>query len=482
MLLACIPAEAGDLKLFSLFGDHAILQRGKPVPVWGWAKPGEMVTVEFINQKVQATADAEGRWRVSLTAMEANSTPAALTVRTASGEFLAANDVLVGEVWFCSGQSNMAETVGTTVNAKEEVARGAQPLLREYRSPPRSVAEKPAADCAGQWKVANASTVKGFSGTAYYFGHALQEKLGVPVGLITSAVGATRIESWISRAAVAERPAMAKSLAALDKEYADYQTALMAFQAANPDPNTAVDPAAEPKAPYFGKNFRASLYNAQIAPHAGTAIRGFAWYQGEANRGDTDYLKKLTTLIESWRKDWNDPALPFFIVQIAPFDYKGAHRSPEIWEAQTRALTLPATAMVVTLDVGDLGNIHPPNKKPIGERLALQAMQKVYGKKEIVADSPLYASHTIANGKIAITFKNPGGGLVSRDGAALTWFTIAGADGIFTPAEAVISASDRVLVSSPQVPEPKSVRFAWSNIAQPNLMNKAGLPAGAFRQ
>jgi len=485
-LTAVTTPLLAKLKLAPVFQDHAILQAGVPVPVWDWADPGQVVEVSFDKHTAKATAGSDGRWQVSLPVLPVSANPGELTVRTANGETLKATDVLVGEVWFCSGQSNMAETVATSATAKEEAARPEQPLVREFRTPPKTASLDPQTDCAGEWKIAGPTTIKQFSATAYYFAHKLQNELHVPVGLITSAVGATRIESWISRNGYAADLRLAKSLAELDKQIAAYRAGTFVPPQRALAPGEVATPAPAPDAPPRGplgayKGIPSSLYNSQISPHAGTAIRGFLWYQGEANRGDANYILRLSTLIKSWRADWKNDTLPFYVVQIAPFDYKGADRSPEMWEQQALVLTLPHIGLVTTLDIGDLKNIHPPRKREVGERLANLALKKVYGRENLVAESPLYASHKVESGSIQITLNNAGGGLASRDGQPLTWFTIAGEDGVYVPAEAQILGTATVRVSSPQVPAPKNVRFAWGNMAEPNLMNKEGLPAAAFR-
>ncbi|MEI6491470.1 MAG: sialate O-acetylesterase [Verrucomicrobiota bacterium] len=479
-------ADSAALRLFAAHGDHAVLQRDKPIPVRGWATPGEKVTVSFADHEAIATAGPDGAWSVILPALPASTEPRTLTARTAA-ETVTAKDILVGEVWFCSGQSNMAEFVKRSITAPEELARPPQPLIRHFRTNPKTFAREPKNDLDGRWFETNPTTLADalYTSVPYYFARNLSVGLGnIPVGVIVSAVGATRIDSWMSREALASEPKLARAVS-------DYEKQLAALDAPAPDSTPTPTPTPAPGVPtpaptpdprVLSKNLPTSLHNAQVAPLEGIPVRGFVWYQGEANRGDATYFYKMRALLNSWRKAWKQEDLPFLFVQIAPFDYKNRPEpSPEMWETQTRFLSVPGTAMVVTLDVGDLADIHPRRKREVGERLANQALSKVYHIPNIVADSPLYASHRVDGSTIAVTFRDVGSGLVSRDGSPLTWFTIAGADGRFVPAQAVIQGKDIVIVSSPEVASPVSVRFAWDNKAEPNLMSHEGLPAGSFR-
>jgi sialate O-acetylesterase len=479
-------ADPAALRLFAAHGDHAVLQRDKPIPVRGWATPGEKVTVSFANNEATATAGSDGSWSVVLPALPVSSEPRTLTARTAT-ETVTAKDILVGEVWFCAGQSNMAEFVKRSITAPEELARPPQPLIRQFRTNPKLFARDPQTDLEGRWFETNPTTLADalYTSVPYYFARNVSTGLGnVPVGVIVSAVGATRIDSWMSREAIASEPKLARAVS-------DYEKQLAALDAPAPATTPTPTPTPVPGSPtpaptpdprVLSKNLPTSLHNAQVAPLEGIPVRGFVWYQGEANRGDATYFYKMRGLLNSWRKAWNAPDLPFLFVQIAPFDYKNRPEpSPEMWETQTRFLSVPGTAMVVTLDVGDLADIHPRRKREVGERLANQALSKVYHIPNIVADSPLYASHRIEGSTIVVTFRDAGSGLVSRDSAPLTWFTIAGADSRFVPAQAEIKGKDTVIVSAPEVASPLAVRFAWDNKAEPNLMSREGLPAGSFR-
>lgn len=478
------PALAADLRFFSGFGSGAVLQREMPAPVWGWAGPNAEVTVSFAGQKLAAKADDSGHWLVEFQPLAANATGADLTA-TAAGETVVSRDVVVGEVWFCSGQSNMADHVGRSTTIAQELARPVNASVRHFRSDAKAVATSPQREVSGQWLSASPTMLQdaSVSAVAYYFARRLNEELKVPVGVIVSAVGATNIQSWL--------PATA-----FDLDYADDPNNRMLARLRDDKPfekdgkrltnggYKAQLELIESGELTLNKGIATSLYNAQVAPHAGTAIRGITWYQGEANRGDAmRYYTYLHALVDSWRAAWKRPELPFYFAQISAYNYNGkdTDRSAEIWEAQTYTLKVPNTAMVVTHDIGDLGDIHPPNKKPVGERLALQALNKVYGRKDVLADSPRYLSHAVDGDAILVKFRDVGDGLKSSDGKPLSWFTVAGKDGVFVPAEAQIVAPDTVRVAAVGVAKPTNVRFAWDNTAQPNLANSAGLPAAAFR-
>jgi len=448
-----------------IFGDHMVLQRDRPVAVWGNASPGEKVTVLFSGQTKKTTASAEGTWRVDLDPMPASRDPRTFTVR--GDNALNFSDVLVGEVWFCSGQSNMEKQLGPrggqkpTDNFQEEIKQADHPLLRLYQVPRFG---KPSDKVTGlRWLACTPETIASteFSAVGYFFGREIQRDLDVPVGLIHSSYGGTRIESWLPPAAF-ENPGLRG-------------------QPGGPGDSSFKDTSAT------------VLYESMIAPFAPFSLRGFIWYQGESNlmSGDTAiYSLKLRTLIESWRSAWAQPEAPFNYVLIAPFHYSKRDKDrirltdeglPLFWQAQIAALTIPRTGIVSTTDItSNPKDIHPTNKRDVGLRLARLAMAGTYGRTKFVAQSPRYISMKRSSENITLNFDNIGKGLSTRDEKPLDSFLIAGADQQFVPATAVIKRN-KVVVSNETVKNPVAVRFGWTETANPNLVNSAGLPALPFR-
>lgn len=453
-LLMSQPARA-EVTLPTILGSHMVLQRDVPCPIWGWAEPGEVVTVEFAGQQLATKADGQGNWLVRLQPLKASAEPQTLTVR--GKNTVALEDILVGEVWICSGQSNMEWTVRESHPAEEFGVLGAYPQLRHIKidhtpafEPQKDVPSK------GGWTPCTPQYVGGFTAVGYYFARRISEELGVPVGLIGANWGGLRIEPWIP-------PVGFRQVPELKQEYTD---------------KLATYPL---KIEHYHQTPLA-VYNGMIHPLLPVAIRGALWYQGESNNGEgLLYFEKMKALIAGWRAVWGNPDLPFYYVQLAPFENKGdPTKLAELWEAQTAALTIPHTGMVVTNDIGNLKNIHPKNKHDVGRRLALWALAKTYGQSSLVYSGPLYKEARLEGRQIRISFDHVGSGLVARDGQPLTWFQIAGTNGKFIEAQAEIDG-DTVVVHSDSVTEPKFVRFAWSQLAQPNLANKEGLPASAFR-
>jgi sialate O-acetylesterase len=492
-VLLCNISPAFALFVPHVFGDHMVLQAGMPVPVWGWAEPGEEITVRFAGQEKHATAgEAEpapttrsasptaglGRWQVELDPLKVSAQPGELTI--SGKESVAFKDVLVGEVWLCSGQSNMQKPVGTwrgqpvpTIDSEHELAEAKYPLIR-LMNEEISNAETPSPDIDVTthskqdypWKgwvactPASLDEVK-FSAVGYFFARKLFEELNVPIGMIEATAGGTHIEGWTPASGFAADPALV-----------DF-----------------VQAAQTPKVRFHGTSI-STLYNGMIHPIVPFALRGVLWYQGESNLLEKDgavYANKQAALINSWRAAWGRE-LPFYFVQLPPLLYSARaslqdvpDAEPIFREAQAAALALPHTGMVVTTDIGALKNMHPPHKKEVGERLALWALPNDYGKK-IEPSGPMYRSGSIEHEgyKAVLHFDHVDGGLVSSDGKPLDWFTTAGDDGKYYPAKAEISG-DAIVITCPQVPEPKTVEFAWDEKAMPNFFNKAGLPAVPFR-
>ena len=492
LLLALSLASTAQAKvtLASLFADHAILQREKPVPVWGWADPGEKVTVSFAGQKKEVKGDAHGKWIATLDPLQASAHPQELIV--AGSNTLRIKDVLVGEVWLCSGQSNMGLTVSRALNAKKEIAEANEPLIRMYtvQSGP---ATTPQEQCLGPWQLTTPANVPSFSATAYFFGRHLFADLKVPIGLINSSVGGTAIEAWTSMEAMRGQRELQKTLQSWDDAIAQYEkpenqakneAALAQWKA-----NTSKDKSSRPPT-LIGRsptdtNRPANLFNGKIAPLIPFAIRGAIWYRGESNSGKGPlYAVQLPLLIKDWRSRWREE-LPFAWVQLPNYLKKiDAPQGPATWarlrEAQAKTLSVANTGMTVNLDIGEEGNIHPQNKQEIGRRLSLWARAKVYGEK-IPYSGPLYESHEIKGSEITIHFQHTNGGLKTSDGAKeLQGFAIADEAQNWRWAKAIIQG-DSVVVSSPEIKQPAAVRYAWANNPNVNLVNGADLPAGPFR-
>jgi sialate O-acetylesterase len=457
-----------------------VLQRDTAVPVWGRGDPGEPVTINFNGQTVTAIADADGKWLAKLAPMVAGG-PFSMTITGKNTILL--EDVLIGEVWFCSGQSNMAFRLDSVTDASGEVAQANHPLIRHFETS-RIVAASPQFTVSGSWNVCRPETAKAMSAVAYYFGRKLQQDLdNVPVGLIHSSWGGTGAEVWVPKE-VLERDADFKAiLESWNELVAEY-----------PQVKKVVDEArkqgkfrskVEPKGAPRSRDTPSGGYYGMVVPHLPFAVRGVIWYQGEGNAGRAHQYRKLfPALIRSWREAWGRPELPFLFVQLPNIDRKKPPQPPEwpeLREAQLMTVkSVSGTAMAVTIDVGDPHNLHPADKKPVGERLALAAEGMVYRKGNPDYCGPLYQEASFDGGKAVIRFAFSADGLEAKGGSGLKGFVLAGADKVFVPAEAVIEKG-QVSVSSPQVPEPVAVRYAWADNPDANLYNKTGLPASPFR-
>ncbi|MCP4645194.1 MAG: sialate O-acetylesterase [bacterium] len=494
-------AHAADLKLPAIFSDHAVLQQKAPVPVWGWGEPGATVSVAIDGKAKSATVDGDGRWRVDLSSMKAGG-PYELTVSSGTQQIVL-TDILIGEVWLASGQSNMQWSIKRTDNWEEVVANADNDSIRFAmvfrRSSPLPIDDlngiTPWAACTSD-ALTDCYNGEGFSAVSYYYAKYLQEALGVPVGVINTSWGGTRIEPWTPPTGFDEVPAL-KSISDMIRlntpgspEFnAMLSDGIAKVEAWLPEAKKAFETGAFPPAlPAVAsssaiKNHGSptALYNAMVAPLVPYANRGFIWYQGESNRGEgMAYRDKMEALIKGWRSVWNDKDLACYFVQLAPFRYGGDPLAlPEIWEAQTATLELKGTGMAVINDIGDLDDIHPTNKDDVGKRLALLALKKTYGQRKVVCDSPLFDKFKVKGNTLRVHFKHAKG-LTTRDGAAPSRFTIAGPDGVYRAANAVIDDAT-VLLTADGVDTPVAVRFAWDQCAEPNLMNEAGLPADAFR-
>jgi len=467
-VLVASSIAVADVRLASVFGDHMVLQRELSAPVWGWAEPGEKVTVTLGEQTKQAEADKDGRWQVKLDALKANNEGQTLTV--AGNNTIELKDVLVGEVWICSGQSNMEWTLGNSLNADEEVAAANHPQIRLFDVPGHTTSPLPKDTCPGSWKICQPDSARGFSAVGYFFGRRLQQELKVPIGLVGSNWGGTRIEPWTSPAGFHSVPELT--------EIADQVDAY--------DETTKVE-GGSPSA----------IYNAMIHPLAPFSMCGAIWYQGESNGNEGEsYYHKTQALVNGWRKLFN-PELAFYWVQLADFQQptdnpEGGDGWAKLREAQRKALNIKHTGMAVIIDIGQANDIHPRNKQDVGWRLAQWALHQTYGMTDLVPSGPLYKSHKVEGNAIRLTFDAVGGGLIvgKKEGleptqevkaGKLQRFAIAGADKHWHWADATIDGG-LVVVKSAEVAEPVAVRYAYSmNPVGANLYNKEGIPASPFR-
>ena len=465
LILLIYCSLSAQVHLPKVITSNMVLQREKPVAIWGTATPGEKITVTFAWQIKTAVTDTAENWMLKLDPMKASAEPRKMII-TGSGTIILDN-ILVGEVWLCSGQSNMeypldrktkkytAPETGEDISAKE-LAGEKNPLIR-FLYVERKLS--PILPTDG-WKDCNDSTLHYVSATGYFFAKELAEKLKVPVGIISSSWGGTRVEQWTPPASYEQSPLFKDTVAGK-------------------------------------KNFKidgmipGKMFEGMIKPLIPYTMKGLIWYQGESNlmiHDSTTFVAKTKLMLDTWKSLWKDESLRFYYTQISPYYYskrkdKLAHGSdllPYYWAAQAQCLAFPNSGMAVTTDlVDDLNNIHPSYKWEVGRRLSLWALAKDYDQK-VVYSGPLYKSMTVKKNSIELSFTQTGNGLISADSQTLTWFTIAGADRKFYPAEAVIKGN-KLIVRCKEVPNPVAVRFAWDETAMPNFCNKEKLPASPFR-
>lgn len=483
MLFAAVCSSWAEVSLPTVLAEHMVLQRDVPVHIWGTAAPGESVSVEFRGATRASQADNIGRWSVHLPPGEAGG-PFTLTVH--GQNTITLSDVLVGDVWVASGQSNMEFKVHQVVNAQAEVAAANHPRIRLFQVE-RNVSPYPLSDLkAKRWAECTPETVANFSAVAYFFGRHLEDQLHVPIGLIDSTWGGTPAEAWTSLDDLGRDAALMPVFAQWAHMSDDVERQMVEREQARKEAEKAAGPGTEPKPLPWAPNERlswmpAGLYNAMIAPLTPYAIRGAIWYQGESNAAPGRaplYAKLFQTLITDWRRNWAEGDFPFFFVQIANYKANPADDWPEVRDAQRQALSLVNTGMAVTIDIGTPDDIHPKNKQDVGMRLALAARAVAYGEK-LEYSGPLFRQATPLNNSLQVWFDHVGKGLVAK-GGELRGFEIAGPDEKFVPAQARIEGTT-VVVSSTAVPNPSHVRYGWSNNPDCNLFNADGLPASPFR-
>ncbi len=496
-LLALVAVAASpvlaEVKLPALFGDHMVLQSNAKDPVWGTADPGEQVTVSVGDQKATAAADSQGRWKVELGPLKPGG-PFEMTI--AGKNSITLHNVAVGEVWICSGQSNMEMAVGNgprawggVMNSAQEIAAGNFPMIRHF-AVKKAVAGQPQSDVQGQWLVASPQTVGEFTAVGYFFGRDLHQALGVPIGLIHTSWGGTPAEAWTRIATLAAEPELASIANKGSQGIADYPQLLEKFRgdlsqweaasrAAESEGKVAPSPPRLPNDPRSSSWRAGGLFNGMIAPLVPYRIAGAIWYQGESNADRAyQYRKLFSTMIQDWRSAWGEGDFPFLFVQLASFEDDGTW--PELREAQFMAWSLPNAGMATAVDIGEPHDIHPKNKQEVGRRLALAAEAIAYGKNVVYA-GPIYGSMKTEGSAIRVIFKHVSGGLVAKGATkTLKGFEIAGEDRKFVSAEAKISG-ETVVVHSAQVPHPVAVRYAWADNPECSLYGKSGLPAYPFR-
>jgi sialate O-acetylesterase len=473
-----------------------VLQQARPLPVWGLADAGEKVEVTFAGKSQTATADAKGAWRVDLPSQSATATPATLTVR--GHNTIELHDVLVGEVWFCAGQSNMQRTLAESANGDAAVAAADHPQIRLFNVN-RDVAFGQKPGTLGQWELCTPQSAKPFSAVAYYFGVALQRELKVPIGLIDDSFGGTPGESWTPAPELAANPDLRPTVdrtKVWERERPRIQTeydAAMAKWKQDVAQAKANNTMPLPRQPRMPNELRpqwiaGSIFDRMVAPIIPFAIRGAAWYQGESNEDRAQqYGVMLPVLIKSWRDRWGQGPFPFAIVQLPSYRQPTTEPTDSAWsqvrDAQFRAFKSTAhTGLISTIDIGERNNIHPKDKKDVGERLARWAMAEAYGK-DVTPSGPVFREAKVEGDKVILSFDDVGQRLKVRGGnEKLAEFAIAGADRQWHWADAKIVGKDQVAGSSPQVPQPKAVRYAWNSFPRnPNLTNDTDIPAAPFR-
>jgi sialate O-acetylesterase len=499
-------AALADLRLPSFFSDNMVLQRDKPVSIWGWAEPKTEVHVLLHGKLEKTMADEQGTWRVALPAMKANSEGANLVIENQSDR-LEIKNVLIGEVWFASGQSNMAFVLKNSQDATEDIAAAKHPGIRMFLAT-NTPASEPQSDIEGSWSVCTPETAGSFSAVAYFFAKKIHEETGLPVGIIKSCWGGKRCECYTSREAMLSNEHGKKMIAELDEQSAKfdsagakekYQVQLEKWQKQSAQiraENKGKEKSAQkriprrpqpPKAPNRNEGNPTVLYNGMIHPFVGYTMRGAIWYQGEANCRTNlapIYQEMFTLMIEDWRARWNDD-FAFYFVQLANFKKPTVEPGIDsewatVQNQQRLTLELPGTGMATINDVGAANDIHPKDKKTVGQRLARWALKNQYGQN-VVVSGPLFESTKLEGDRAIVKFTHLGNGLSTRDGKSPQRFELAGADKKWHWATAKIEG-DSVVCTSPAVPKPVAVRYAWAaNPEGANLINSEGLPASLFR-
>lgn len=511
LLIFCpaTPHAAANPALPAVFGDHMVLQRDKPVPIWGTAQPGESITVRFADQEKKATANSEGEWRVVLDAMPASSESRSLEIEGHS--LLVLRDVLVGEVWLASGQSNMQWSIAASADPETEIANSDHPRLRML-SVSRQVAREPQSDLEGRWQVSHPSTSAQFSAVGYAFARHLMQELDVPVGILHTSWGGTRVEAWTGEPTLRATPEAAAILESWDLQREmwdanDVARRLETLQrrsgwenqasqtlfdnigrrAAGQDVQQPGRVPGQPEHPGLSQHHYSNLYNRMIHPLVGYSMRGAIWYQGESNTSRAvQYRALMPALIKDWRGLWGDE-FPFIQVQLAGFrpgngNPFAAEQWLELQEAQLLTTrNILNVGMAVTHDIGDPTDIHPRNKQEVGRRLAVWALHHTYGKEDVVPSGPMFAAMEMTDAGLELTFNHADGLRTLAEDQPVIGFEVAGEDQVWHAAEAEI-VDGKVVLASAAVESPVAARYAWDSYPERvNLVNGAGLPTSSFR-
>jgi sialate O-acetylesterase len=486
-----------EVALPSILSDHMVLQRDLPLTIWGWADPQEAISVALAGQNATTQADDQGRWSVKLSPLAATQDPQTLTVKGKNE--INVKDVLVGEVWVCSGQSNMEWPVTETWNADLTIAAAKHPQIRLVTVANAGV-QVPIHDFSGSWQICTPDTVKSFSAVGYHFGLVLQQLLDVPIGLIDNSWGGSSCEAWIQRDRFADQDAlygpllqrwvMSESEAEPKAAYESYEAALLKWQsdviAAKKSGQPLPDQPARPNTPLVAQHRPGNLFNGRVEPILPFAIRGAIWYQGESNASRAyQYRHMFPLMIRNWREAWDQGEFPFYWVQLADFKQEVAEPGDSDWaelrEAQTMAVReLNQSGQAVIIDLGEGSDIHPREKAEVARRLARLALAQNYGWN-IVHRSPQFSSMEIQEGKAILSFEHRGGGLRTVDERDVLGFAIAGEDRKWRAAQAKILDGEKVVVWHDELPQPVAVRYAWADNPVCNLFNAEGLPVTPFR-
>ncbi|MFD2257497.1 sialate O-acetylesterase [Luteolibacter algae] len=466
-------AVYAETTVSSIITDHMVLQQKQENPIWGWDEPGTEIKVSIAGRDYETTANKEGNWRVKLAPMAASSEPKTLKITGTSG--LSIEDVLVGEVWLCSGQSNMEWSVGDAYGAELAIAGADQPEIRLI-TVPKNGSQELQKHFDGKWVKCSPQTVGRFSAVGYYYGKSIHDLLGVPVGLIDNAWGGSAAEAWVKR-----------DLLEADGGFSDY---LGVWEKNEKKASALEAPLSEHdrklKAQMSGQHRPGNLYAGCLHPIIGYGIKGVIWYQGETNnQRAAKYNDLMTLLIGSWREDWQQGDFPFYFVQLADYMDETDQPVEEGWaalrEAQTKTLqSVSNTGQAVIIDLGQANDIHPRKKREVAERLVRWALVKDYGF-EMNYRSPEFNSMKVQGNKAVLTFDHVGKGLKTDDSDELRGFAVCGKDREWKTAIAKFDGNNRIEVSAEGIEEPVAVRYAWANNPRCNILSYEGLPLTPFR-